>query len=590
MHRENDGHVPRKHRIPADQLAELCSGGGDVATMRTLWAGQRSRRLILFNTLQESLNDPADMGPLPPAEVAWSALVQAPDALLLHPQVGSWAAYTLRRKRGKATSKEPFWVDAGVLHTLAVVAAARAGLTWRASVPVRDGKVMLPTLGMALFDDASVVEAACSDGQIRLRHGERSVVVPADPTREADGWWPLRRLHMGGDPTLSVFLDDIDPFRELADPVAPDRLDDAAVARWAELVDRAWQILCREHRETAQALAQGVVSLVPLPADDLGTTRSASTGEAFGSVMVSPPRDEVDLAVSLVHEFQHIKLGGLLHFLQLTDGHGEPIYHAPWRDDPRPLSGLVQGVYAFYGIADFWRVRGRGATGAYGRIADFEYAYAGGQVREALETLTAADGLTDVGRSLVTELAAQVLGWDADPVDPVATASAAVVCRSHLAEWRLRHIQPDAGQVEALVSAWRTGGAAVLGSSLGSPLGSPRGVVTPAARTTRWSLGWEKLAREHLAGHADRVGAGDADLALLTGDDKLAGEIYRRDIAADPFDSHAWAGLSLATDEQPLQSRPEWVRAVFQGLRAYGEDVDPLAVSQWLSRVAPSLT
>jgi hypothetical protein len=77
---------------------------------------------------------------------------------------------------------------------------------------------------------------------------------------------------------------------------------------------------------------------------------------------------------------------------------------------------------------------------------------------------------------------------------------------------------------------------------------------------------------------------------LLAGDDKLALESYRRDIAADPADPHAWAGLSLTTGEEPLRSRPEWVRAVFQGLRASGEDVDPLAVSQWLGRVAPSLT
>ncbi|MBG0564890.1 aKG-HExxH-type peptide beta-hydroxylase [Actinoplanes aureus] len=32
-------------------------------------------------------------------------------------------------------------------------------------------------------------------------------------------------------------------------------------------------------------------------------------------------------------------------------------YYALWRDDPCPLNGLLQGVYAFVGITDFWWVR-----------------------------------------------------------------------------------------------------------------------------------------------------------------------------------------------------------------------------------------
>ena len=67
----------------------------------------------------------------------------------------------------------------------------------------------------------------------------------------------------------------------------------------------------------------------------------------------------VELAVTLVHEFQHIKLGGLLHLAPLHDREPTRRLYAPWRDDPRPLGGLLQGVYAFTGVTDFWRaVRG----------------------------------------------------------------------------------------------------------------------------------------------------------------------------------------------------------------------------------------
>jgi HEXXH motif-containing protein len=585
MHDVRDGHVLQNHRIPSPQLAELCAGGGGVETMRTLWAGQRSRRLLLLDTVRRKLNDPDDMGPLPPAVAAWSAWAAAEDdTLLLHPQVGSWAAYTLRRKRGRTTSDLPLWADAGILHTLALVASARAGLPWRTSVPVRNGKVMLPTLGMARLGDrsgGSVAQAVCAGGEIRIRLGERTVVVPRDPAREADGWWPLRRLRVGDDPALSVFLDDIDPFRELADPVEPDRLDNASVARWTELLDGAWAILCRDHAGTAGALSPGVVSIVPLPADELGTTRSASTGEAFASVMVSPPVDEVDLAVSLVHEFQHVKLGGLLHLLPMTEPGDNALHHAPWRDDPRPLAGLVQGVYAFFGIADFWRTRRRVSAGLYRRIADFEFAYARGQVHEALAELSVSEALTDVGRQLVAGLSDRLRSWRAEPVDPAAAASAEILCASHRAEWRLRYLSPDAEEVSFLAAAWLAD----------KPVGalSLRTAILPVRSAVRWSLQWQELARAHLVGRAGGPGAVAADRAVLAGDVDRAREGYLRDIAAAPGDLHAWVGLSLTCAEEPVHSRPEWVYAVFQSLRAEGEDVDPLAVSRRLSDLAPSL-
>jgi hypothetical protein len=36
------------------------------------------------------------------------------------------------------------------------------------------------------------------------------------------------------------------------------------------------------------------------------------------------------------------------------DGHR---YYVPWRDDPRPISGLLQGAYAYLGVTGFWRTR-----------------------------------------------------------------------------------------------------------------------------------------------------------------------------------------------------------------------------------------
>lgn len=32
-------------------------------------------------------------------------------------------------------------------------------------------------------------------------------------------------------------------------------------------------------------------------------------------------------------------------------------FYAPWRDDARPVSGLLQGAYAYLGLSRFWRQR-----------------------------------------------------------------------------------------------------------------------------------------------------------------------------------------------------------------------------------------
>nr|SBO92703.1 Transcriptional regulator [Nonomuraea gerenzanensis] len=45
----------------------------------------------------------------------------------------------------------------------------------------------------------------------------------------------------------------------------------------------------------------------------------------------------------------------LLYLVDLIKPDPEARYYAPWRRDPRPLSGLLHGTYAHLGVADFWR-------------------------------------------------------------------------------------------------------------------------------------------------------------------------------------------------------------------------------------------
>jgi HEXXH motif-containing protein len=587
-----------RHRLPVEFLDTLAAGAGSTAITRYLWETELSRRLLLIAALFDHSDVPGVLTPLPPAADAWSVLERAQekdraavDAVLQHPHVGSALAYALRRQRGGATSDLPAWVDLGAVHVLALVAAARAGLEWSTRVPVRRGTVMLPTLGMARFpgtDPATCVDARTAAGTIHLLGPGREVVVPPDPTDDTDGWWCLRRLEVAGDNLmLNVWLDDLDWFRDLADPEPPARLDDAAFARWRRLIEEAWTLLCRHHADSAAALAEGVVSVVPLRAEPGWDTRSASNGEAFGSVMVSEPPDAVVLAVSLVHEFQHIKLGALMHLLKLVDDDDGSLYYAPWRDDPRPLGGFLQGIYAFFGIAEFWRQHRLTAAGQDAALAAYEYLYARGQTCEALDSVRDAPALTPTGHRLVARLAGVVDTWLADPVDPEVVRLAGLTAESHRITWRLRHQRPCDADVAALAKAWL--------ASQRPELPSPA-ELRPAPGL-RWSQRIPALARRRVLGTASREGTDDplvvADRALVAGDIVTATQAYlaRLAQAADGSSDEilAWVGLALALSESgaaALRCRPDLVRAVHDEVAMVsGTRADPVRIAAWLAPV-----
>lgn len=596
-----------RHLLPLASFDMLASGSGDPAIVGSLWTSERSRRLLLLKALlDEADQHPELLGPLPPAADAWEVLIsaqavaaEAVDSILLHPQVGGWAAYSLRRLRGGAKSDLPLWVDFGGIHALALTAAARAGLTWETQLPLRRGQAILPTLGLASFPDspsAAVAQGETQYGRVWLLAGGCKVEVPADHMADADGWYGLRRLQVGDDIPLTVWLDDLDPFRDLGYPVSADRLSDADVGRWRAVLADAWDLLCHGHPTDALAISKGVVSLVPLPPEDGWDTRSASSGEAFGAVMVSTPPDPETLAVALVHEFQHVVLGALLHLVQLVrendpaPGAPKKNYYAPWRDDSRPLGGLLQGVYAFLGIARFWRRHRLSVSGAEAALAHYEYGYARGQTHEALGIMRSAGDLTERGRALIDGLDAELAPWMDEPLPAEIARMVALTADSHRVRWRLRHFHPTRGEARQLADAWAAGEQAVIGSM-------PQATESDAG--TRWSREIPDCARRWAiaTGRPEGVaidrrsldGRASANAALVAGEYGSAREGYLSCIMTDKSDLDAWTGLALtvqASESGPasiaLLDRPDLVRAVHAELAGVGRAVDPVELAAWL--------
>ena len=173
--------------------------------------------------------------------------------------------------------------------------------------------------------------------------------------------------------------------------------------------------------------------LVP---DSIGHV-STSSSLAFGTIGMSRQPDVHTCAETLVHETQHLKLSALLDLVTLTKPDDGQRYYAPWRVDPRPASGLLQGAYAFFGVSGFWREQRALATDPRVRQrAEAEFARWREGAALVAQTLLSSGQLTAEGAVFVGEMATVLTAWCREPVSGGALAVARQRADQHLAQWQ----------------------------------------------------------------------------------------------------------------------------------------------------------
>ncbi|HEU4426772.1 MAG TPA: HEXXH motif domain-containing protein [Pilimelia sp.] len=433
------------HRISGDTFTGLATGAGGPHAVRALRDAQLSRHLLLLKFI-------AAEWPVDPAErdraigVLAEAQARRPEAvadLLRDPMVGAWTAWTARRIRGSVDSPVPLHADLGHLGAVAAEAAVRTGLDAELTAYVRDGRATVPTRGSAVLPlpDATVVAVRTRGGALRLRAGGMTVDAPAQPGEDASGWHGLRWLTAeSAGRRARVAVNDLDPYRDHHHVPAAVRLPAHEWSHWRDTFGAAWELLVRYAPVRAAELAVGLRSVVPLAEIGVGHARSATARDAFGSFGLTAPDSPAAFAVTLVHEFQHSKLSALLNLTPLYDATHPRTHYAPWRLDPRPIGGLLQGVYAFLSVADTWR-RLRAAPGI-GELAERQFAEIREQVNHALDTLSRSPALTPHGQAFAAGMRATVDDLMSEPLPAGVTARAREGLARNLAAWRQRNAQP----------------------------------------------------------------------------------------------------------------------------------------------------
>jgi HEXXH motif-containing protein len=607
------------HRLSSRQFDSLTLGAGDGDALRQLVRAEHSYRLLFLDLVMDMIATREGVArPLPDPQRAWDLLAAAqrknPAAvgeLLDLPETGLWAGQLLERLCAPRPGELPLWADVGHLHCLAAAAAVRAGLDFSLPVPCLAGRVELPTLGQVRLPHRSPIGTASLAGRggaVTVTSDTGSVRLPQNADRPAPGWHPAHRgeVRLPGSAPVRFLLDDFGRHRIAPPPVgAVRRLTPEAAADLAELVRRGCELLVETDPASAATVTALLRTVQPMPAHEVFRVRSASSGHAVGGLALSRPDSETACAAALAHELQHSKLNALAHLVPLSGEREGPgrLYYAPWRDDPRPLSGMLHGIYAFSGVARFWRGRAHRARDEQERLAWFEFALWRDQLAHVLPEVAADRELTAVGRRLLEGVRATVAGWSAEsPHGGAARAAVRLAERlaaDHRALWRLHHVRSRPEDTERLAAAWPSHTPPAL-SSRRLPVRARRGALHLDARAV--------LARTALADPAalntlrditdeDGVpgvtGAGRADLLWAAGDPAAATEHYLRSLADNPTAPSAWAGLRLSLEEtgrspdavHALTTVPETVSAVARAVhRRTGTPADPVELAQWMGR------
>jgi HEXXH motif-containing protein len=583
--------VITNHLLPDAAFSELARGGGRPATMRLLGDAQLSKHLMLLHAIaQAAAGAEAGSAAFRAAHDQLARMqVTAPEAarwLLGLPHLGGWVHDTLIHLEQETAA------DFGHFAGLVAAAAVRAGLVFELDVPVRDGLLRLPGLGSLLVaEERSWIRLRC-DGE-RVTAGERFAadwrrLVPDGGTGTGVAGWsgtPAIRAVAGG-LAWTVLLETGDPYLDrytlpMRTALPPGELED-----WRRRVRSAWQILAARHRWAAEPMTDVISVIVPLtPRSDTDLV-SVTTPAAYGAIATSWPPDPVTLAETLVHEFQHVKLGGLLDMVPLAESGDQKVY-APWRQDPRPAGGLLQGVYAHLGIVRFWQAQRHAETDRNGILrAQVLFARWRPAIGLAVQALLETGSLTPDGVRFAGLLRAQGQRLMSAPVPDEAGQVAAEVALDHWLTWQIRHVAADAAQVTELAAAYRRG--EPCPSAARTWVQEDLRKVDSGLRSRLLNLRYLEPARYRELCGDGVLPVAEPDRLLLDRSSEDAVQAYRQQIAgsADP-QPDAWVGLALAVHQLPLSPlrRPLASRLalMFEVHARLADHSDPLDLVSWFA-------
>jgi HEXXH motif-containing protein len=143
-----------------------------------------------------------------------------------------------------------------------------------------------------------------------------------------------------------------------------------------------------------------------------GVTYSASAPAVPGAILLTVRENEAPeiVAECLIHEAAHVKLDTLWSLAPMLTNGSEARFRHPWREDMRPMRGVLLGAHAFLNVAEMDR-RGL-ASGIEAMQSPHQFKRRREELGVAMATLAADAAYTPLGRRIHEDMNAVIAGWN----------------------------------------------------------------------------------------------------------------------------------------------------------------------------------
>jgi len=123
------------------------------------------------------------------------------------------------------------------------------------------------------------------------------------------------------------------------------------------LVERALTLVARYDPATFAVLAE-VTQVVALKPAGAGGYTNVSHSDLPGAFILGVMHHPFELADAIVHEHYHNRLFCIEEagsfFDPAQDALTDERYYSPWRDEPRPLRGVLHALFVYTPVCEFW--------------------------------------------------------------------------------------------------------------------------------------------------------------------------------------------------------------------------------------------
>ena len=184
-------------------------------------------------------------------------------------------------------------------------------------------------------------------------------------------------------------------------------------AEHAALLERTLAVVARHHPETI-AHCRAIMRLAVLKPALQGQTSNLSHSDFPGSMALSVVHDPYWLGDALIHEVHHNRL---FHLEEIDRFFADPVdnlmlrseFYSPWREEPRPLHGILHAIYVNLPLWHFWHdVRRSQLSPERDLLADGQLVQTCRQLEIAVRQIERHARLSAFGAFLFGEMAAEV--------------------------------------------------------------------------------------------------------------------------------------------------------------------------------------